>query len=80
MTCQELSDFVMDYLDGELAPGQRQVFEQHLRVCPECVNYLESYRLTVRVSRLACQTREDPCERVPEALVRAILTACQKKE
>ncbi len=80
MNCQEVFEFVMDYLDGELAPEQRQGFEEHLRACPECVNYLESYRLTVRVSRLACQTREGACERMPEGLVRAILAACQKKE
>src|SRR5205823_5952609 len=80
MTCQEAFDLLMDYLDGGLEPARRQAFEAHLQRCPECVTYLESYRLAVRLSRVACETREGPCERVPEGLVRAVLAACPKRE
>ena len=75
MTCQELIDFLLTYLDGELAAEQSQVFEEHLRLCPECVHYVETYRLTVRVTRLACEVREEPCEQPPERLVKVILAA-----
>ena len=75
MTCQELIDFLLAYFDEELAVEQRQVFEEHLRRCPECIHYVETYRLTVRVSRLACEVREEPCEQPPERLVQAILAA-----
>ena len=75
MTCQELIDYLVAYFDEELAAEQRQVFEEHLRLCPECVHYLETYRLTVRISRLTCEVREEPCEEPPEQLVRAILAA-----
>ena len=79
MTCQEMIDFLMDYLDEVLAAEQRQVFEAHLRECPECVTYVETYRMTIHVTRVACGTREDPCERPPDKLVQAILAACRKE-
>jgi len=79
MTCQELIDFLMDYLDEELAAEQRQVFEEHLRECPECVTYVETYRLTIHVTRLACEASEGPCEKPPDRLVQAILAACRKE-
>src|SRR5262249_8894482 len=75
MTCQELMDFLLAYLDEEMAPDQRQVFEAHLHLCPECIHYIETYRLTIHVSRLACEAREEPCAQPPEKLVRAILEA-----
>ena len=58
---------------------RHQVFEEHLRLCPECVHYVETYRLTVRISRLACEVREEPCGQPPERLVRAILAAFRKE-
>ena len=73
MTCQELLDFLLAYLDKELEPEQRQVFESHLHCCPECVQYVRTYHLTVRVSRLTCATREELCDQAPEKLVQAIL-------
>jgi anti-sigma factor RsiW len=78
MTCQELIDFLLAYLDEELAPEQRQPLEEHLRLCPECIHYVQTYRLTIHVSRVACEAREEPCQRPPEQLVRAILAAFHK--
>ena len=36
MTCQEMIDFLLAYVDEELAPEQRQVFDEHLRCA--CLN------------------------------------------
>src|SRR5438128_4830644 len=44
MTCRELIEFLIDYLDGTLAPQERERFDAHLAVCPACVRYLDSYR------------------------------------
>ena len=76
MTCRELVDFLMSYLDGELEPNARRAFEDHLGRCPPCVAYLESYRETVRLGRSLCDPPEGPPpEEVPEELVQAILAA-----
>lgn len=72
MTCREFVDFVMQYLDGELALNQRQRFEAHLAECPDCVRYLEQYRATV--AAVNDQASEVPVT-IPEDLVQAIVTA-----
>jgi anti-sigma factor RsiW len=70
MTCRDLAEFIMAYLDGELPPGDRAEFERHLTGCPQCVHYLNSYRSTIALSKsLAGETPEN----VPEDLLKAIL-------
>lgn len=78
MTCRELIDFLADYLDGTLPAGERSVFEQHLRVCPQCVDYLNAYRTTVRLEKLACSEKPDAPMPMPEGLKQAILAARKK--
>lgn len=74
MTCRELVSFLMDYLDGGLSVRQRAVFEGHLRVCPECREYLAAYRATVERSREAfCEDSDAIPLDIPEDLVRALL-------
>lgn len=76
ITCREVLDFLMAYLDGELTPEQLHEFERHLRVCPSCVNYLESYKETIRLGKAAMQDLDAPPDAsVPEGLVRAIRQA-----
>jgi anti-sigma factor RsiW len=76
MTCQELVEFLMDYLDGVLADSVRLRFEEHLEECPDCVAYLATYREAVRLGKDACRDNQGTLpEDVPEQLVRAILQA-----
>jgi anti-sigma factor RsiW len=80
MTCKEVIDFIMAYLDGELAPEQRHEFERHLKVCPSCVNYLDSYKQTVRLGKAAMRNPDEPAVgSVPEALIRAIREARSRR-
>ena len=74
MTCQEILDFLMLYLDGELPADEAARFKEHLAVCPACVDYLETYQATIRLGRAACKG-DSPCKDVPEDLVRAILAS-----
>lgn len=74
MTCRELNDFLLDYLEGALPEAVRASFEEHLGLCAACVRYLEEYREVVRLGR-ACGEDQDAAEQAPEELVRAILAA-----
>lgn len=76
MTCRELVDFLLDYLEGELPDDSRRVFEAHLGECPPCQAYLDTYTETIRLGRLACRDAEAslPAD-VPEQLLEAILAA-----
>jgi anti-sigma factor RsiW len=76
VTCREFSDFIGDYLAGDLPATVRTGFEHHLELCPNCGRYLKSYEETVKLGRHAF---EDPDallpHDVPEQLVTAILAA-----
>ena len=72
-TCREVLDFLSAYLEGELSPEVRAGFERHLQLCPPCVQYLESYRETLRLERDAYDLDGPVPDEVPEDLVRAIL-------
>jgi anti-sigma factor RsiW len=76
VTCQEVADFLMDYLNGELSQPQRAVFETHLCICPDCVAYMQSYEITIKASKAAWdQVHDRDANDVPEDLIRAILAA-----
>ncbi len=76
MTCRELADFLMQYVEGGLAPDQRGEFETHVGICPDCLNYLDTYKETVRLGRSICAEPEGPVPaEVPEELVTAVLAA-----
>lgn len=71
LSCRELIEFLIAYLDAELPADEHATFEAHLALCPDCVDYLASYRETIRLGRLAFET-EPPAE-VPDELIDAIL-------
>jgi anti-sigma factor RsiW len=48
LVCQQVVELVNDYLEGGLSRADRRRFEAHLRACPNCTNYLEQMRATVR--------------------------------
>ena len=80
MTCQELTQFLDDWVQGELPARQREAFDAHMGDCPECVAYGATYRRAVEMGKRAfeCEGDEVP-EEVPPELVRAVLEA-RKRE
>ena len=49
-TCRQISDLVLDYLNEKLTPATKRDFEQHLSICPDCVSFLNTYKMTVAVT------------------------------
>lgn len=74
ITCRELSDFMIAYLQDELPSSQRVVFERHLAACSECQAYLDSYRQTVRLLG-SSSTSPALTETAPDELIRAVMAA-----
>lgn len=80
ITCRQLIDFILDYVEGTLAAESRAEFERHLGVCPSCVAYLEGYRRTIELGRAALNARipapDEPAEgRAPAGLIEAVRAA-----
>jgi anti-sigma factor RsiW len=70
ITCRELVELLCDFVCDELSSEQRHMVEQHLCNCPPCVVYLETYQVTIRL------TRQLPPAPMPDALIerlRAVL-------
>ncbi|HNN91075.1 MAG TPA: zf-HC2 domain-containing protein [Pseudomonadota bacterium] len=84
ITCRQLLDFIYDYLEGSLPTEQRAEFDRHLAVCPSCINYLETYKQTPRLGKLALRPGADDGstteadEELPEALVHSIMSALSR--
>jgi anti-sigma factor RsiW len=75
ITCRELIDFLADYTDGSLEPVERQAFDEHLAICPDCQEYVESYRWTIGLERAALCDDLEHLPPIPSSVVSAILAA-----
>ena len=83
MTCRELADFIIDYVDGGLAADVLAQFERHLTRCPNCVRYLSAYRTSIAVGRRALDEDADaPAIQsgAPEDLIAAILASRPRQD
>ena len=70
MTCRELAELLVDFVADELPTDHRDSIARHLGVCPPCVAYLDTYRLTIQLThRLPPVPLPPECEqRLREAL------------
>jgi len=74
LTCRELVNLLAGYFAGELDAETCSAFEGHLAACRDCVTYLLSYAVTIRLAR-AAYVDDRAWVRVPEKLVQAVLAA-----
>jgi hypothetical protein len=49
-TCKKITDLVSNYLNDQLKPAIKKDFEHHLRICSDCVNFINTYKKTIAVS------------------------------
>ncbi len=53
-SCQNVHKLLFDYVQGNLPPEKQQKLTDHLRDCPMCMQYVESYRKTISLTRECC--------------------------
>lgn len=46
LTCQKITDLLVDFIDGELDSETEAKLEAHLDSCPPCVDFIAKYRQT----------------------------------
>ena len=49
--CKQVTVLLFDYLNDKLSRTDKRDFEQHLSICPDCVNFLNTYKKSVAVTR-----------------------------
>jgi anti-sigma factor RsiW len=69
VACASGVDVLMDYLEGELTPGERATVDAHVSSCPRCAAFIASYLETPRI------LREATAIAMPEGLEDSLLAA-----
>lgn len=50
-TCEQIAENVYGYVNGKLSPDVKRDFQRHLRVCPDCIAFLKTYKKTVAATK-----------------------------
>lgn len=80
MSCRDVEDFIIRYLDNELTMMQKLAFRLHITACVECKEYLKAYQMTRKLSKASLKADAHQLGEVPEDLVNAILATLGKKK
>jgi anti-sigma factor RsiW len=70
--CSKLPELLFDFVSGELPEDRRALLEEHLRVCPPCFIHVQTYQVTIRLTRQLPQLPLPPAfeQRLREVLKR----------
>lgn len=74
ITCRQLVELLIDFVSGDLDPDHCRHVEQHLCRCPPCVTYLETYKITIRL------TRQLPPAPLPPELIARLRAALEAEQ
>ena len=80
ISCEECIAFLLDYLENQMTQEAHAVFDEHLKICPNCVVYLNNYLKTVKMAGKAWVV--DPSLKgrpVPISLIEKILAAARAR-
>ena len=72
ISCKEIADLILDYLENNLDAENIKEFDRHIEGCVDCHAFLNTYKKTVSL------TRQIPCEEIPDEL-RSRLSSLLKK-
>ncbi len=51
LTCQQVTDLIVDYVAEDMEPAMRSAFKTHIHDCPDCTAFLNTYKVTIRTTR-----------------------------
>ena len=71
LRCNDILTFLDAYIEERLPAETIKSFERHLAVCPSCIAYLDSYRMTIALVRET--ERQEVAADAPEELIAAIV-------
>lgn len=74
ISCKEMVDLIMDYLDGRLDPETSKDFDMHIEGCIDCYAFLNTYKKTVTL------THQISCEEIPDELYNGLSALLRKRK
>lgn len=81
ISCAQFEQFLMDYHEGSLPPGQAKLFEGHLALCGQCRASYQGYRTSIELGqRLFADTDGPLPDEVPDHMVAAVLDVLKAGE
>lgn len=51
LTCRQCLELLVDYVSRDMSPDDLAKLDEHFRCCPPCLVYLNTYEVTIRVTR-----------------------------
>ena len=72
-TCKEITDLILSYLNDQMSANTKRKFQRHLKLCPDCVNFLNTYRTTMS------QTQQVSVASMPAKVQANLLAYLQQK-
>ena len=48
--CKQIAGLVLAYINDELSLRRKRDFQHHLKICPDCVNFLKTYKKTIQAT------------------------------
>jgi len=61
VTCEQVTGLILDYVNEDLDRATTRAFRSHLRECPDCVAFLNTYKKSIRSTR-SLRYQEVPAE------------------
>lgn len=77
VTCREVAELLVDFVEGSLPEMQMITLQQHICACPPCMFYMETYQDTIEVTHAL---PEEPLPPEFEARLRVVLAEWTNSE
>ncbi|WP_442109061.1 anti-sigma factor family protein [Pseudomonas sp. NUPR-001] len=71
LSCKELVACSSDYLDGQLALGEKLLARQHLLFCKNCRRFIKQLRLTQATIKAMPEPAVDDVDEIVQRMTRA---------
>jgi anti-sigma factor RsiW len=76
--CCRLAEMLFDFINGDLSAEQCEVLEAHIQACPPCLIHVQTYRVTITMTRKL--TRPSLPPEVEQRLRAALARECGELE
>lgn len=60
MDCKKILKILSDYIDKQIEQTEREIFEEHIRICRKCASILNTTEKTIFLSKAIYKKKKIP--------------------